>query len=102
MRGRKPAGELTNREHVVLALYSSPGRRDGAHPDEVAERLSKAGITQLAGGQVRARLTELRHEGLVWPVGTPTGFWELTAKGVTAAEELAASLGDEELGRYAP
>ncbi len=103
MRGRKPSGELTNRDHVVLALYSSPGRKDKAHPSEVALRLSGKGITHIYTGQVRARLAELKEEELVmWAPEGPRGFWQLTSMGVDVAEAIAARLNDDQLGRYAP
>jgi DNA-binding PadR family transcriptional regulator len=91
---------FTLAEAILLDLYANQGPQ---HPIQIASRLAKISKRRITPSMVRARMSELRHKGLVdtsWPL-SERGKYELTARGEEYVETaIAPKFTDDELNLF--
>jgi hypothetical protein len=83
---------LTAKQNILLAIH---GAGNIAHAEQIARRLGMIGVGfKPAENEIRARLSELAREGLVFHQGDD---WFLTGAGQERVTEMTSKFSDEEL-----
>ena len=88
---------LTAKQTIILAIQGG-----NITVIEIATKLSELGVHfKPAENEIRARLSELRKDGLVYEEWKGGQVWQLSAAGTLKAADITPQLRDDELELFA-